>query len=330
MMKSLVKLLCCLSLLGYSLASVAADSPLIDNFTEEMVAKHGFNRAQLQQWFAQAKILNTVLKLTAPSTKKGKPRPWYLYRKNFVTQLHIDAGTEFWEEHAEALQRAERTYGVPASIILAILGVETIYGRQMGNFRIMDVLTTLGFYHPTRSEYFRTELEHLLLLSRDAKINPFEIRSSYAGAMGMSQFMPSSYRQYAVDFDGDGKINLWNNADDAIGSVANYFHQFGWQPGQTIIAPTAVRPEAIETLVALDVKPERNLRELREMGVLYNGNETDDTLGTIVELEFEQGMSYWLAFQNFYVITRYNHSKRYAMSVYELAQKISASYAQNN
>lgn len=330
MIKACLKICLCLSLLSANLTH-AADTEVMETFADEMVVKHGFNRAQLLNWLAQAKVLNTVLKLTAPSTnKKGKPRAWYLYRKNFVTQTHINAGVEFWQEHAATLQRAERTYGVPASIILAILGVETIYGRHMGNFRTMDTLVTLGFYHPTRSEYFRTELEHFLLLARDAGIDPFKIRGSYAGAMGMSQFMPSSYRQFAVDFDGDGKINLWTNADDAIGSIANYFRQYGWQPGKTIIVPTEVRAEMAETLANLDIKPERSIQELRGMGVLYSGNEPDDTLSSVVELQFETGMTYWLAFQNFYVITRYNHSKRYAMSVYELAREISESYAQNN
>jgi membrane-bound lytic murein transglycosylase B len=330
-----IKLLLQITVLLFCSFSVMAEIISQDEFIDQMVTKHNFDRVELTQLLNKAEVKNSILKIMLPPTpkpgvEKPKPKPWYKYRRNFVTNSRINKGVQYWRQNASALKRAEKTYGVPAEIILAIIGVETIYGRNKGNFRIIDALTTLAFNFPRRADYFRGELEHFLLLTREEGLNPLKPKGSYAGAMGLGQFMPSSFRRYAVDFDGDGKRNIWTDNTDAIGSVANYFKQFGWKTGGPVIKPTQIRPNAVEQLLALKFKPQYTLQQLKPKGLLYYGDEADNTSVMFIDLETEIGTSYWIGFQNYYVITRYNRSKRYAMAVYHLSQALANRYKSTN
>jgi membrane-bound lytic murein transglycosylase B len=295
-----------------------------ETFIDDMVLMHGFDRFYLTQLFDKAKVKKSILKVM--SRPPGQARPWYKYRRIFINAKRIKEGVEFWQKNAEALKQAETIYGVPAEIIVAIIGVETLYGSTKGNHQVLDALTTLAFNYPRRADFFREELEHYLLLTREEGLNPLEQKGSFAGAMGIGQFMPSSFRRYAVDFDGDGRRDIWTNNTDTIGSVANYFRHHGWQTGQPVISKAQVRPNAVETLLALNFEPQYTLQQLKQKGLLYYGDESNNIDCMFVDLETEFGTAYWVGFQNYYVITRYNRSKRYAMAVYQLAQEIANLY----
>ena len=300
-----------------------------ERFITDMVERHQFDRSYLENVLNHAKVRKSIIKAMTPRPK-GKARPWYQYRRIFIQDQRIQDGVSFWRNNAATLKRAEATYGVPPQIITAIIGVETLYGQNQGNFRIIDALVTLSFHYLRRADFFREELEHYLLLTREERFDPLQLQGSYAGAMGIGQFMPSSFRRYAVDFDGDGQRDIWNDYADAIGSVANYFHHFGWQPGQPIVKATQINPTALGTLLGLAFKPQYTLTQLQQSGLEYYGDESANTLGLFIDLETEQGPAYWLGFNNYYVITRYNHSKHYAMAVYQLAQEITRQYDQEN
>lgn len=299
----------------------------LNQFINSMVNEHGFDKKQLQQLFKQVKKKNNILKIMQ---RPGEAKPWYEYRKIFLTPDRIKQGAIFWRKHANILARAEQQYGVPAEIIVAIIGVETFYGKQFGKFRIIDSLYTLGMYYPKRADFFRKELGEFLLLTREEQVNPLQPKGSYAGAVGYGQFMPSSYRNYAVDFDRDGERNLWNDVEDSIGSVANYLRNysvsFGWQPNDIVIEATKVRPSAVDSLLALEFKPQFTVRQLKQKGLQFASNKYDNHLGLLIDLKTEQGTLYWVGFNNFYMLTRYNKSNRYAMAVYQLAQAIKAEY----
>ena len=298
-------------------------------FITNMVARHQFDKSYLEGVLSRAKVRKSIIKAMTPRPT-GKARPWYQYRQIFIQDKRIQDGVTFWRNNAATLQRAEATYGVPPQIITAIIGVETLYGQNQGNFRVIDALVTLSFHYLRRADFFQEELEHYLLLTREEGFDPLQLQGSYAGAMGIGQFMPSSFRRYAVDFDGNGQRDIWNNYADAIGSVANYFHHFGWQPGQPIVKATQINPSALEVLLELAFKPQYTLTQLQQFGLKYYGDESANTLGLFIDLETEQGPAYWLGFNNYYVITRYNHSKHYAMAVYQLAQEIARQYVQAN
>jgi membrane-bound lytic murein transglycosylase B len=317
------------SVLLLNFVNAMAQTITPERFITDMVERHQFDKSYLEYLLNQAKVRKSIIKAMTPHPT-GKAKPWYQYRRIFIQDQRISEGVTFWHNHASILKRAEATYGVPPQIIIAIIGVETLYGQNQGNFRVIDALVTLSFHYSRRADFFREELEHYLLLTREEGFDPLQLQGSYAGAMGIGQFMPSSFRRYAVDFDGDGQRDIWNNYADAIGSVANYFHRFGWQPGQPIVKATQINPTALDTLLGLAFKPEYTLTQLQQVGLKYHGDEPANTLGLFIDLETEQGPAYWLGFQNYYVITRYNHSKHYAMAVYQLAQEIAHQYAQEN
>ena len=289
----------------------------VRQFIDEMVEKHGFARDELTSKFASAKKLEGVLEAIAKPAEKVLT--WKDYRPIFVTEKRINRGNEFLKEHRQTLQRAEKEFGVPVEIITAIIGVETYYGRLSGKTQVFDSLVTLGFDYPPRSRFFRSELEQFLLLTREEGVDANAIRGSYAGAMGMPQFISSSYRHYAVDFDGDGKRDLWNNTADAIGSVANYFKVHGWKPGEQVVVPARVKGQIEETRNKL--KPHTLVSELTKSGVYPLTNVGDHVKATVITLNGKKGKEYWLGLDNFYVITRYNHSALYAMAVYQLSQE---------
>lgn len=291
----------------------------VQQFIAGMVKKHGFDAEELNAQFKQVKLKQKIIDAI---TRPAEGKPWFQYRPIFVTNTRINEGVKFWNENQETLKRAEEKYGVPPEIIVAIIGVETRYGRHKGGYRVMDALSTLAFEYPKRSKFFRSELEHYLLLTREEKLDPMSIKGSYAGAMGKSQFISSSYRNYAVDFDGDGKRDLWTNTADAIGSVANYFKRHKWQPGGEVVAPALVGSNHIQVLVKKGYKPHSTVAELRKRGVTAKQKLDPEAMGALIELKTLAGREHWLGLNNFYVITRYNHSPLYAMAVHQLGQAI--------
>jgi len=280
-----------------------------------MVAKHQFKRNELETAFSRAQHLPTVIEaISRPATLK----PWPEYRAAFVNPERIKFGMEFWRKHSKPLQNAEREYGVPQEIILAVIGVETVFGRDTGKYRVLDSLTTLAFDYPRRADFFRSELENYLLLARDDQYNLLDVRGSYAGAMGLPQFMPSSHRKYAVDFNGNRRIDLLGEPDDAIGSVANYLRGYGWANGKTI----AVRALAGQHNGTGADPAQRTVADWVAAGVEPVASVPQAEIARLTEFTIEDGKEYWLVFGNFDVITRYNNSDFYAMTVFQLAEAL--------
>lgn len=291
----------------------------VKGFINEMIKKHHFDRSVLEQWFSKARKLDGVLE--SISKPAEKTLTWKQYRPIFIKKKRIALGKEFMKKHHDLLERAEKETGVPAHIITAIIGVETYYGRHAGKTQVFDSLITLGFDYPPRSRFFKNELEQFLLLAKEENIDVSNVRGSYAGAMGMPQFISSSYRRYAVDFDGDGKRDLWNSTADVIGSVANYFKVHGWQRDGDVIqqAKVSQRPK---DATRKKLKPHTSIGDFRKQGVMVDKAYADDVMATLITLEGENGTEYWFGLKNFYVITRYNHSALYAMAVYQLSQAL--------
>ena len=295
--------------------ALAADLPGIPEFINEMVAKHHFKREELVQVFEDANYRKDVIDaMNKPSTLK----PWLEYRAAFINPKRISGCMKFWLKYADDLDRAEKKYGVPQEIIIAIIGVETLYGQHAGNYRTLDALTTLTFDYPRRVVFFRGELEQYLLLAREQNFDILNIRASYAGALGIPQFMPSSYRRHAVDFNKDGKIDLMNSAVDAIGSVANYLREYGWKPGERV----AIRATVENVYRPNDVDAARSLGAWGELGVFPQERVTDGLYAYLLDFTLPDGKEYWFGFNNFAVITTYNNSSYYAMSVYQLALEL--------
>ena len=262
--------------------------------------------------------------LDAIARPAEKSKTWEEYRKIFLTTERIDAGAAFWAEHREILDSIAADTGVPIEILVGIIGVETYFGRITGSYRVLDALTTLAFYYPPRSRFFRRELEEYLLLAREEGMQPTDATGSYAGAMGRPQFMPSSYRAYAVDSTGDGKRDIWNNWTDVAGSIANYFLEHGWKPGEDVTAKASLgggwsgpKPEPANTLKAGDT-----VASLSRKGVMFVTELPGDSKGQLLALEGASGPEYWVGFHNFFVITRYNRSVMYALAVHQLGQEI--------
>jgi len=288
-------------------------------FIDEMVARHGFQRRYLNQLFGAVQMRPSIIRaMSAPGTS----RPWHEFRRNHIDEIRIASGVKFWRENAVTLQRAAAQFGVPAEIIVATIGIETLYGKHAGTFRVIDALSTLAFDYPPRAEFFRAELEAFLLLTRENGMDPAKLRGSFAGAMGIPQFMPSSYRKYAIDFSGNGRSDLLNNAADAIGSVANYYRQFGWETDAQVVVPVDTGQSPVDVMIKAGIKPHTPAAELLRSGIIPMEPIADGALAALIVLETESGPRYWLALQNFYVITRYNRSLNYAMAVHELARAI--------
>jgi len=257
-------------------------------------------------------------------TRPAEAKPWADYRAIVVTPRRIEQGVEFWNENVELLQQAEREYGVPPEMIVAIIGVETRYGRNIGKYPVLDALSTLAFGYPKRAKFFKRELSEFLLLTRDEQVDPESAVGSYAGAMGMPQFIPSSYRAYAVDFDKDGQRNLWNSRADIIGSVAAYFKQHGWTRGAPITSRASGVNNKHEAFINAGMKPSFTVSKLRRAGIKSEQPIAGDALTSLIRLDGEKGLEHWLGLHNFYVITRYNHSNLYATAVYQLSREILA------
>ncbi len=310
-------------LLGMAVPAAAGDyegSPQVAEFVAEMTRDYGFAGEQLMALFREVQRKQSIL--DAISRPAERVRPWKEYRPIFITPARIQKGVTFWSQHADALARAEKEYGVPAEVIVAIIGVETFYGGNTGSFRVIDALSTLGFDYPPRADFFRKQLKEFLLLTREEQVDPLMLKGSYAGAMGLPQFMPSSFRAYAVDFDGDGHIDIWGNPVDAIGSVASYFKRHGWETGGQVVSRAEVRGDRIDEGLTQGLDPVKNVGDLRALGWASTDALRDDVPVTAFRLEGNEGAEYWMGLPNFYVITRYNRSVMYAMAVHQLSQSL--------
>lgn len=305
-----------------------ADRPETQQFIEEMQQRHGFDKDALTYIFRRAEYLPSVIKYISPPKDPGV-RSWQRYRSRFIEPVRIKAGVAFWDRHADTIRTASEKYWVPEEIIVGIIGVETIYGRNTGNFQAVSALATLAFDYPRRAELFRGELESLLLMAREQHRDPLDYQGSYAGALGLPQFLPSSVRNYAVDFDGDGQIDLLGSPKDAIGSVARYMQMHGWEAG----GPVAVRASLdsdtnLAPLLAKDITPAFDSATLASHGVRAMSSAEGAGKAAFVELVTPgQDSEYWLGYQNFYVITRYNRSSFYAMSVFQLGEAVKVARA---
>jgi len=286
-----------------------------------MVQKHRFEAGALRRLFSQVQPRPAVIRaISAPITA----RPWHEFRSRYVDAARINGGVAFWREHASTLARVSREYGVPEEIIVATIGVETLYGRNTGNFRVLEALSMLAFHYPPRAELFRAELEEYLLLVREAGLDAVSMRGSYAGAIGIPQFLPSSYRRYAVDFDGDGRRDLTGTPADAIASVANYYRAHGWRAGDPVAVPAEAGGSGVAALLEIGIMPRFKIAELKRFGVAPSAPIEDEAEAALFVVETESGARYWLGLNNFYVITRYNRSVNYALAVYELSRELRA------
>ncbi len=296
--------------------------PELTGFIKEMAAKKNFSADELADWFKKVELRPEVVEAME---KPKEALPWSEYKKIFLTDENVRKGVEFWNKNRAALARANAEFGVAPEIIIAILGVETQYGKHTGRFPIFDALTTLAFTYPPRKEFFRRELEEYLLLTRELGISPLSIKGSYAGAIGIAQFMPSSYREYAVDFDGDRKRDL-NQQEDAIGSVANYFKRHGWKAGEPITNEARVDGARHSEIENQGTEPKYKIDELRKYGVTPVRAVDKNQLTLLIALDDDAGPLYRLGYNNFYVITRYNRNINYAMAVSELSRLIRKQY----
>lgn len=315
------------AVLVFPAESVASDystrAEVVD-YIDGLVAGHGFHREWLLDVFEGAEKSDEVIRKISKPAEKALA--WHQYRRIFLTEARIDAGVEFSKAHRDALDAAGDRYGVPAEMIVAIIGVETFYGRILGSHRVIDSLATLAFDYPPRSAFFKDELTQFLLLVREERKDPFAPVGSYAGAMGYGQFISSSYRNYAVDFDGDGRRDIWTNKTDAIGSVANYFARHGWKGEAPPAVRVEIRDDRVLELADAGLELAHSVGELRERGAVVPNEVGDSEKAALFTMQLAEGKEYWLARHDFYVITRYNRSALYALAVLQLSEAIRSGF----
>ncbi|MCF6262634.1 MAG: lytic murein transglycosylase B [Xanthomonadales bacterium] len=309
--------------LGFYCSNVIAEKkhPGQDELVARIVATGQYNKAEVEEILGAAVYKQKILDIY---TRTAESKPWYTYRPIFMTDQRVSEGLEFWNDNQKAISDAAEKSGVDEEIIVAVIGVETYYGRILGNYRVLDALMTLAFYHPTRKTFFSKELVEYLLLSQEEHLALYEIKGSYAGAMGLGQFMPSSYRAYALDGDGDGRRDLWGSRIDAIASVANYFNAHHWRKGELIALPAQPTATAAPKKKSKMGKPASTVAAYQAEGYSAVGEVAGNTAANLIVLEQKTGNDYWLTFHNFYVITRYNRSRMYAMVVKQLSEKLRA------
>jgi membrane-bound lytic murein transglycosylase B len=302
-----------------------SDREEVQEFLSEFAAQEDFNERDLLRLFKKAEYKQSII--DAISRPAERTLSWDKYQDIFLTEERVLSGVEFMKDNRVALDSAYEVYGIPPSIITSIIGVETKYGAIAGNYRVLDALATLSFDYPPRATFFKRELKEFLLLAREEKKMITDLKGSYAGAMGMGQFIPSSYRAYAIDFDGDGFRDIWDNQTDAIGSVANYLAVHGWIRDQQItlqVLADGMPPEVFN----VSLKPSKTIAELRKLGVIDDAKHIDGKeVVSPMQLDGKEGEEYWIGLNNFYVITRYNHSKLYAMAVFQLSENLRQSYS---
>jgi membrane-bound lytic murein transglycosylase B len=293
--------------------------PALQSLIDEMAEQYGYAPQKLRKTFRCVRIRPEIIEAME---RPKEMLPWYEYSKIFLTEENVQRGARFWKKHAAALTRAGEEYGVPPETVVAIIGVETQFGRNKGNIPILDALTTLTLDYPARAAFFRRELTEFLLLARELDVDACGIKGSYAGAMGLPQFMPSNYRRFAVDFDANGTRDILDYPEDAIGSVAVYLKQHGWEAGAPVADDANLEGTRYFWIEKLGIKPTLPLRQLASYGIFPRRYENAERRAALISLEGEYGPFYRLGYNNFYVITRYNHNKRYAMAVYELGERI--------
>ncbi len=325
-MRRFLPVVCCL-LLGVARDAPAAplDSVAVRGFVSHMSQTYGFDTEALSNVFTHVSRSDRIVELMAKPAEKVKP--WYQYRALFITDKRIREGAAFWRMNEAAVSRAAATYGVAPEVIIAIIGVETSYGKNVGSYRVIDALSTLAFHYPgndaARGAFFRTQLEQFLLMAREDHLDPLSLTGSYAGAMGMPQFMPDSYRRLAVDFDGDGKRNIWKDPDDAIGSVANYLSEHGWRRSGAVVSRARLGDVAPDGFLKTTIKPGFRLLDFTTAGIVpLQRHDNPDEEAALFELEGSTGNEYWIGYTNFYVISRYNPRVKYAMAVAQLSEEI--------
>ena len=301
-------------------AALDTRRPEVKDFIDQIADQYSFKKRALRKLLAAAQYQPAILEAMDRPAEKAKM--WYEYRPIFVSDRRIREGAEFWLTHRQDLDRASIRSGVAPEYLAAILGVETYYGRQTGNYRVLDALATLAFDYPPRAKFFRDELEQFILLTRDLKMNPLAIKGSYAGAMGAPQFMPSNYRRYAVDASADGRIDLWNNWPDVCASIGNYLKEHGWNPGEPVLSEASVEPDKAADLDGRKLALAETVGSLKEKGVSFDSSLPPDSPALLIAADEADGVHWRVGYNNFYVITRYNHSPLYAMAVYELAAAI--------
>jgi membrane-bound lytic murein transglycosylase B len=305
---------------GSSVQAIDVGDPEVRDFIDSMVSEHAYDRDTLENVLQQATSQETILEAIARPAERTKE--WHEYRDIFLTDARVKAGAAFWREHSEALDRISKETGVDVEILVGIIGVETYFGRRTGNYRVLDALVTLAFEYPPRSKFFRNELEQFLLLVREEEMEAIDATGSYAGAMGRPQFMPSSYRAYAVDSSADGKRDIWTNWADVIGSVANYFVRHGWRSNNQVVVQASLSNQWRGDPPENTLKPQETVTSLSHQGVLFATDLAGDQQSQLLTLIGDDGEEYWVGFHNFFVITRYNRSVMYALAVHQLGQEI--------
>ena len=301
-------------------AAIDVDRPDVKAFIDEMVATHDYDREQLRDILGAAETKQSILEAIARPAERTKT--WGEYRVIFLTRERINAGARFWRDNEDILNRVSAETGVPIEILVGIIGVETYFGRITGGHRVLDALATLAFDYPPRSKFFRRELQEFLLLIREEEMQATDAVGSYAGAMGRPQFMPSSFRAYAVDSTGDGKRDIWNNWADVAGSVANYFIEHGWKTGEDVTTQATLSDRWTGKVPKNVLKPQATVASLSDRGVMFATRLPGDSKSQLITLEGADGTEHWVGFHNFYVITRYNRSVMYALAVHQLGQEI--------
>lgn len=305
---------------GPAAQAIDVVNPEVESFIDMMVGDNSFDRGTLENILRQAETQESILEAIARPAERTKE--WHEYRDIFLTAARVRAGAVFWREHSEDLQRISGETGVAIEILVGIIGVETYFGRNTGNYRVLDALATLAFEYPPRSSFFRRELEQFLLLVREEGMDAADATGSYAGAMGRPQFMPSSYREYAVDSSTDGRRDIWSNWADVIGSIANYFVRHGWKTEMQVVAQADLGRQWRGDLPENTLKPAETVTSLSHQGVLFVTDLPGDHPSQLLTLEGDDGEEYWVGFHNFFVITRYNRSVMYALAVHQLGQEI--------
>lgn len=321
----IVAISCLYSLKVVTQSTNMAQRPEVQAFITEMAHKYNFNREQLNTLFSQIKTNEEVM---AKITKPYEAKPWYIYRDFFLKPERIQKGVAYWKTHENTLDLAHKKYGIPPEIIVAIIGVESLYGEDKGKFPVLSTLATLSFENYRRNKFFKDELKQFLLLTRENKLNPLQVNGSYAGAMGLPQFMPSSYREYAVDFNQKGYSDLMNSHEDAITSVANYLLKHGWTAGEPIVYQATVTGEKYASLSPKNLKPNLNKADLEKYGITSATPIHNNQLVAFIKLQGKNADEYWVGLQNFYVISTYNKSNQYVMVVNLLAEKIAQLHSQ--
>lgn len=321
-------LICLLAYCHITFSATATPEPLsVEAFIDKMVVVHHYDRNKLIDLFQHTEYIPEVIERIS---KPFEEKPWDFYKGFFITKDRIQGGVNYWHEHADTISKAAKDYGVSPAVIVAIIGIETRYGLETGKYPALGTLATLSFRYPKRALFFQSQLEHYLLLTEQFQLPPLEINGSYAGALGIPQFMPSNYRQYAVNYDGQKQVNLLENHDDAIASIAYYLQRSGWKPNQPVAVPATIAGNKVRSwLISTDTKPIYQLRKLEEFGVKPAAELSPPSRkAALIVMHNAHGEEYWLTFQNFYAIMAYNPRTTYAMAIYQLSEAIEKAYAQ--